>query len=304
MGISSNPITENRMKPKKKSLAAVLLCLAVFASASLAATSPLNNPRGLAVDAKGNLYVANTLGGANGTGNILVYSPSYVQLQKKTITQNINLPSAVAFDPSGNLWVANDGASNGGVNGSIAEYTAGVQNTSGVITNGIAEPIAIAIDGSDNIWVENNFGNITAYASTAVAFAPPITLVQTLTPPPPLGGLAIVGTDVLAFASNGNTYLTPTVPALVSGSFQNYYYQDAGGVLAGAAGNKLYFTDAYGTVWDTQPNGSAEYFTNTFYVPAGMATDSARGRVYISSGFGNSIYVYDMTNGLLLHVIQ
>ena len=44
-----------------------LLCLAAFASASFAATSPLNNPRGLAVDAKGNLYVANTLGGASGT---------------------------------------------------------------------------------------------------------------------------------------------------------------------------------------------------------------------------------------------
>ena len=42
----------------------VLLCLTVFASASFAASSPLNNPRGLAVDAKGNLYVANTLGGA------------------------------------------------------------------------------------------------------------------------------------------------------------------------------------------------------------------------------------------------
>ena len=40
----------------------VLLFVAVFASASLSATSPLNNPRGLAVDAKGNLYVAIRLG--------------------------------------------------------------------------------------------------------------------------------------------------------------------------------------------------------------------------------------------------
>jgi len=292
------------MKPGKKSLAATLVCLTVLVTAGFAATSPLNNPRGLAVDAKGNLYVANTLGGTSGTGNILVYSPSYVQQPKKTITQNINLPSAIAFDPFGNLWVANVGASNGGANGSVAEYTAGVQDASGVITNGIEAPVGIAIDGSDNIWVENNYGTITGYASTAIAFAAPTTLVQTLTPAPPLGGIAIVGNNVLSFASNGNTCQTPTVPALISGSFQYYCYHDAGAVMAGAPGNKLYFTDAYGTVWVTQPNGSADYFTNTLYVPAGMAVDSVRGRVYISSGFGNSIYVYNMTNGLLLYVIQ
>src|SRR5579872_7058305 len=74
----------------------VLLCVVVFASASLAATNPLNNPRGLAVDAKNNLYVANTLGGASGTGNVLVYSPTYVLQSTMTIKQDINLPIGVA----------------------------------------------------------------------------------------------------------------------------------------------------------------------------------------------------------------
>lgn len=215
-------------------ITAALVCLIVLASTSFAATSALNNPRGLALDAKGNLYVANTLGGANGTGNILVYSPSYVQLQKKTITQNINLPSTLAFDPFGNLWDANDGSSNGGTNGSIAEYIGGVQNTNASISNGIAEPKALAIDGMDNIWVENNLGNITVYGSASLAYAPPTTLIQTLTPPPPLVGMTIVGNDVLAFASNGRTILTPATPALVSGSLQDYGYQITGVALAAA----------------------------------------------------------------------
>lgn len=49
-------------------MAATLL----LASVSFAATSALELLRGLAIDAKGNLYVANSV-----ANNILVYSPSY-----------------------------------------------------------------------------------------------------------------------------------------------------------------------------------------------------------------------------------
>jgi len=61
--------------------AATVLCLLVFATASFAVTPTIDLPRGLAVDAKGNLYVANV-----GGNNILVYSPGYVLQKSKTIT--------------------------------------------------------------------------------------------------------------------------------------------------------------------------------------------------------------------------
>jgi sugar lactone lactonase YvrE len=291
------------MKLRKKSLVSNLLCLAVFASASFAATSPLNNPRGLAVDAKGNLYVANTLGGANGTGNILVYSPAYVQLPKKTITQNINLPAAVAFDPSGNLWVANDGASNGGTHGSVAEYIAGVQNMKATIAQGIVEPTALAVDGMDNLWVENNFGNIAIYGSNS-AYAPPTVLMQTLTPPPPLAGMAIVGNDVLAYSSNGFTLLTPATPALVSASLQGYAVATTGVALAGGTGGTLYIAADNQNIYFALPNQGASYLSAVPFVPAGIAVDNARGRLYVSSGFGNSIYVISATSGAILDIIQ
>ena len=60
--------------------------LALFATTSFAAL-PLNQPAGLAVDAAGNLYVANF-----GSNNILVYSPKYVQLPGKTIKKIIVVP--------------------------------------------------------------------------------------------------------------------------------------------------------------------------------------------------------------------
>ena len=84
-------------------IAATLLCLAVFVSASFAKTYPLNQPSGLAVATNGDLYVAN-----EGGNEVLVYSANYSQIAGKTITQGINSPTAVAFDGQGNLWVGTE----------------------------------------------------------------------------------------------------------------------------------------------------------------------------------------------------
>jgi streptogramin lyase len=161
-------------------IASTLLCLFALASASFAATNPLNYPRGLAVDAKGNLWVANS-----GDNNILEFSPGYAQQKAATITQGISNPTGVAFDAQGNLWVANYGTSNGGANGSVSEYTAGKQNTAASIANGILGPEAIAVDGLGNVWVENDYINVTVYAS-ASPYAQPLSVVKTLTPTYPI----------------------------------------------------------------------------------------------------------------------
>src|SRR5437868_11179941 len=99
-------LKENSMKTKLPVLyLAALLSILLFMTVSGAAqTYSLSSPQGLALDSLGNLYVAN-----NGGNNVLVYSPSYVQLSAKTLTQNIANPTSVAFDPSGYLWVDNAG---------------------------------------------------------------------------------------------------------------------------------------------------------------------------------------------------
>ena len=148
-------------------LAHAALALLVLSCAGFAASNPLRSPRGLALDASGNLYVANTDG-----NNILVFSPSYSQLRSKTITAGINAPTSLVFDSLGNLWVANSGASNGGANGSISQYTAGVQNAGATITDGIDNPFSIAMDGIGNLFVENNYANVTVYEPQS-AFSPP-----------------------------------------------------------------------------------------------------------------------------------
>jgi hypothetical protein len=278
----------------------VLLCVAVFASAGLSATSPLNNPRGLAVDAKGNLYVANTLGGPTGTGNILVYSPTYVLQSTMTITQDMNLPIGVAFDGLGNLWVAVAGANRYSTTGSLLEFTGGVEDNTAIYTD-VANPAAIAIDGIGNIWVNNNDGSISIF-TPLIPLSSIYALSQTITPTPPVYGLAASANAILwggspAYiadsyeASRGNIAFGSSLPANIDGV-----------AMGSAAGGATYIGNSDQSVYLFAPQSLGPFLYLSF-VPAGIAVDNVRGRVYISSGFGNSIAVYS-TAGKLLHTIK
>ena len=118
----------------------VITALLLLSLTSFAATKPLNIPQGLAVDAKGNLYVAN-----NGGNQILIYGPAYAQMTAKTISKGVSSPSAVVVDALANIWVANLSGGPSGT-GTVTEYS-----SAGVLTNtftdGIDYPYAIATDG-------------------------------------------------------------------------------------------------------------------------------------------------------------
>jgi sugar lactone lactonase YvrE len=278
-----------------RTLASTLLCLFAFGSASFAGT--LSYPRGLAVDSKGNLYVANS-----GANNIVVYSPKYVQETGKTITSNIINPTGVAFDAAGNLWVANYGTSNGGQNGSIAEYTGGKQNTSASITNGILGPGALAVDGAGNVWVVNDFTNVTVYAPGYV-FTAPNTLVRTLNTGTVYG--ISVADGVLAWGGNGAVSFGLATLSLIDGSTAGdyYYSNDTGFALAADSKGNVYMANLNGSV-NVASNQNSEYgLVQLSFQPSGIAIDNARGRVYIANYNGNSISVYS-TAGQLLTVIK
>jgi NHL repeat len=282
-----------------RNIAFTALCLG-FATVGFAAKKPLSYPKGLAVDAKGNLYVANS-----GGNDILVYNTNYAQVAKDTITSNIINPSAVAIDAQGNLWVANYGTSNGGSNGSVAEYTAGKQNTSASITSGILGPEALAVDGAGNIWVENDYTNITVYAPTSV-YAPSTTPVRTFNPTFPIYGLT-VGDNTVSWGSNAGTYFAPATAGLVSGSLETGYSfgNDNGVALATDASGNVYMGNSSGVVNISFPAGyEAGPFAQLSFSPGGIAIDNMHGRIYFSNTNGNSISVYSTATSELLKVIQ
>jgi DNA-binding beta-propeller fold protein YncE len=276
-----------------RSLAVLSLALSMGAVASSAATNPLSFPRGLAVDAKGNLWVANS-----GDNNVIAFTPGYARIAADTITQGISNPTGVAFDPNGNLWVANYGAG-----GSITEYSPTlVQNTANTITNNILGPEAIAIDGLGDIWVENDYINVTLYTNN---YGTPGQYVRTYNPPglTSIYGLAVQG-PWIAFGSPQGFEFQPIADYFISGAgpgadsnFQPY-------AVAMDAQDNVYLGGLNNVV---SVGNIASYQFKTFatlsFSPAGIAVDNARGRVYMSNQNGNEILVLS-TTGALLHTIK
>jgi DNA-binding beta-propeller fold protein YncE len=277
-------------------IASTVLCLLAFAAASFAAAKPLSYPLGLAVDTKGNLYVANS-----GGNDILVYNPSYNQLPSKTITQNVSDPTGVAFDPYGNLWVANYG----GGSGSVTEYSEGVLNASNTITNGIQGPEAIAVDGLGNVWVENGFANVTVYfPEYPNPSAPPTTLFRTITPFAPeylVYGIALSGQAVAFGGSQVN--IGNTTSELANVNVTQEVFPIAAFALATDSNGKMYAGGFDNTVDVLSNDGGVQLLIQLSFTPNGIAVDNTRGRLYISNANGSAISVYS-TAGVLLHTIQ
>jgi sugar lactone lactonase YvrE len=286
------------MKPTRlfSSLFALTLCLAVLTSASFAKAKPLAGPIGLAVDAAGNLYVAN-----NGANQILIYSPSYGQQTSKTITSGVNRPTGLAFDPYGNLWAANDV----GGSSSVTEYTNGVQDTGNTITHDIVAPQTIAIDGLDNLWVLDSEGPLLIFSPTAV-YAPPSHLVQTINPGN-LGFAFTVGAGALVYGAfpGSQVFLESASATLLGNPLNGGAFGFGADALAADNQGNIYGANG-STAFILHPNATATTFVTLPFSPVfGIAVDNVRKRVYFSDGglAGNQIVVYS-TAGVLLKTIH
>lgn len=284
-----------------KSAIARLVCaiclLCTLAAAGFAATNPLKSPWGLAVDAKGNLYVANT-----NDNNILVFGPGYSQLTTKTITNGINGPTGLAFDSFGNLWVANSQAN--GYLGNITEYLNATQQIGATITDGLNAPTALAIDGSDTIYVVNDFSTITAYYETD-PFTPPTTLFKTTSLINPTYGIA-VRNGTISYGSTGTTYFLPNTCFLAGGCTVQKSFGVTGFAVASDAQGNVYaggFENKIGVNFPTLGGNNNVNLIQLSFTPYGMAVDSARSRLYISDPADNKIWVYT-TAGAFIRTIE
>jgi Beta-propeller repeat len=139
----------------------------------------LNSPYGVALDFSGNIYVANSTGGADGNGSVTVYpplgtstgvlneAPSSTIAGKSSTDDNtgFNSPGGIALDATAKIYITNDGSANGGVD-SITVYSTGSNGNvapSATITGsstGLAIPQGIAIswngglsDGSSPAYI-------------------------------------------------------------------------------------------------------------------------------------------------------
>jgi hypothetical protein len=118
----------------------------------------LSSPRGIALDASGNLWVANT----NSSGGSVVELSSTGAVFSQTSTGASSLPIGIAADKAGNVWVA-DYAGN-----SLTEIPYAGGNLKSYTGFGMVEPWSVAIDGQGNAWVANNGSPtvVTKFSST------------------------------------------------------------------------------------------------------------------------------------------
>ncbi len=99
-----------------------------------------SSPYGIAIDASGNVWVAN-----NGSNTVSEISSTTSTPQTTTVAVGSG-PFGIAIDHSGNVWVTN------GNSGSISKISGGVATTP---TTGFSSPVAIAIDQAGNLWVSD-----------------------------------------------------------------------------------------------------------------------------------------------------
>ncbi len=140
----------------------------------------LNAPTGIALDASGNVWVANAGGNSitelNSTGTPQTGPAGY------TGNNTIFGAQALAVDKSGNVWVADT------LLNSIVELTlknGAIQSSASFTAGGISGPIGIAIDSQDNVWVSNFAGaSVTELNSSGTPVgASPLTAGATLQAP-------------------------------------------------------------------------------------------------------------------------
>ena len=125
------------------------------------------DPKALAFDAAGNLYVANrTISyGSCRDGDTITIFPPGGSSPSATISDGIVYPSALALAP-GVLYVANapHHQNKNLPHGSVTVYDLSTDTLVRTITDGIRTPDALALDSAGNLYVANlNGHNVTVY---------------------------------------------------------------------------------------------------------------------------------------------
>jgi len=260
---------------------AKLFVVAMCALLSTAAFAAMNGPTGLALDSKGNLYVANF-----GSNQIQVYATTHKQVKNKTITQGVSGPLSIAIDSQDQLWVANYSSN------IVWVYSAGRPLTN--YSNGVFSPTAIAVDPAGTIYLVDA-------ASTLNIYDPFFNIVNALSydqvepGSSALYGVAASRTGAVAFGSNAAYSLTYAAD-VVGQSHTDYLGRipvDGGRAIA-FAGNDFYIGLGNGTIMK-----NSKSLMTLPYIPSGMAVDGVRGYVYLSNNSANSVDMYSVTGAYI-----
>jgi streptogramin lyase len=243
-----------------------------------ASGSGLNAPVGIAIDAAGAAWIANSAG-----TSITNLSAQQTPISGTAGFTNGNLlgPQGIAIDTIGNAWIANSYGS------SVVELSPTgnlLSPTGGYTLGGITSPFAIAIDPSNNIWVAN-YGNgtvsgLSTSGSVAAIAGSPFNAGGSLVMP---SGIAIdsasnvwissTGSNSVSKIGNDGTNLSG-VTGFSDGILQAPYgIAIDGNTHAYIAGNGFNEVSILNSAGANVPNGPIS--GSAISAPAGVAVDGA-----------------------------
>ncbi len=245
----------------------------------------VSDPRGIAADSSGNLYVSD----GNGVEKEAYSNGTYTQT---TITTNVSGGTLIALDGGGNLYIADT------YNMRVLKETpspSGYSET--VVDSGFGYPRGVAVDGSGNVFIPDGSSEVLMETPSAGGYTRSVAV----------GGLS--GPQAIAVDGEGNLYIgegslvkeTPTAGGYTSTALPVGVYTGVNAVVVDGTGN-VYFTDS------STDNLYKETPTPSGYVESAIVTDlhdilgswglaaDGTGNLYIAYLGGNSLIEADFAH--------
>jgi large repetitive protein len=239
--------------------------------------------RGLTVDRKGNIFVADS---SDNSADEYVAASSYSQ---SILSTSFSGPTDVAIDGAGNVFVADTGHND------VKELLAPAYTATNTVGSGFNAPAGVAIDGAGNVFVADAGDH--AIKETV---APAYTVTKTL------NSASFTSPSAIATDANGNLFVADSSLGSVSELTAASGYATVTSPVTGLAQPSGVAIDASGNVYvaDTGHTAVDEFLaassyakftlTSTFANSSGLALDAA-GNVYVTASGHPQVGVLELS---------
>ena len=231
----------------------------------------LSGPSGLALDASGNAYIADS-----GNNAIKEWNAA-TQTVSTLVSTGLSAPRGVAVDAVGNVYIADTG------DNAIEEWNAATKTVSTLVSTGLNAPQGVAVDAAGNVYIADTGNNAIKEWHAATQTVSMLALSGLSAPQ----GVAVDLSGNVYIADTGNNAVeernaaTQTVSTLVATGLSTPQ-----GLAVDASGN-VYFSDSANTMireWHPATQIVTTLLATGLTAPSGVAVNALGNVYYVDHG--------------------